>query len=117
MRRRYGNENIPIELLRSFIAVDDLGSFTKAAAVLHLTQPAISSQIRRLEIILGGSILQRKGTGNVLTERGHKAARLARKILSLNDQILSATGVETSFLPLRIGISPVYGGRILSNFL
>jgi DNA-binding transcriptional LysR family regulator len=117
MRRRYGNENIPIELLRSFIAVDDLGSFTKAAAVLHLTQPAISSQVRRLEVILGGSVFQRKGAGNVLTERGHKAARFARKILSLNDQILSATGAETSFLPLRIGISPIYGGKILSTLL
>src|SRR5260221_12792107 len=105
MRRRYGNENIPIELLRSFIAVDDLGSFTKAAAVLHLTQPAISSQIRRLEIIRGGSILQRKGTGNEVTERGHKAARLARKKLSLKDHNRTTTGGETSFLQLPIGIS------------
>jgi DNA-binding transcriptional LysR family regulator len=52
-----------------------------------------------------------------LTERGHKAARFARKILSRNDQILSATGAETSFLPLRIGISPIYGGKILSSLL
>ena len=41
--------NVPTDLLRAFVTVVDLGSYTKAAEVLGRTQPAVSLQIRRLE--------------------------------------------------------------------
>ena len=40
--------NIPTELLRTFVAVVDLRSFTKAAQLLGITQPAVSAQVKRL---------------------------------------------------------------------
>jgi DNA-binding transcriptional LysR family regulator len=47
--------NIPTELLRTLIAVVDLRSFTKAAQSLGVTQPAVSAQIKRLQILLPSS--------------------------------------------------------------
>ena len=41
--------NIPTDLLRTFIAIHELGSFTKTAQLLELTQPAVSAQMKRLE--------------------------------------------------------------------
>lgn len=47
MNRRY--RDIPIELLRSFVTINDLGGYTRAADELQLTQGAISAQMRRLQ--------------------------------------------------------------------
>ena len=49
--------NVPTDLLRAFVTVVDLGSYTKAAEVLGRTQPAVSLQIRRLEEILRTRLL------------------------------------------------------------
>ena len=47
--------NIPTDLLRTFIAVVDLRSFTRASQTLGVTQPAVSTQIKRLQVLIGGS--------------------------------------------------------------
>jgi len=57
MPRQYGHSTIPTELFRSFIAISEHGSFTKAAEELNLTQPAISAQMKRLQQMLGGDLL------------------------------------------------------------
>jgi DNA-binding transcriptional LysR family regulator len=46
--------NIPTELLRTFVAVVDMRSFTRAAQSLGITQPAVSAQVKRLQQLLGG---------------------------------------------------------------
>ena len=63
--RRQGRymKNIPTDLLRTLVTVVDLGSFTKAAASLGLTQPAVSSQIKRLQFLIGGDLFDRSGHG------------------------------------------------------
>ena len=45
--------NLQTDLLRTFVSIVDLGSFTKAGAALGRTQPAISLQMRRLEELVG----------------------------------------------------------------
>jgi DNA-binding transcriptional LysR family regulator len=45
--------NLQTDLLRTFVSIIDLGSFTKAGAALGRTQPAISLQMRRLEELVG----------------------------------------------------------------
>jgi hypothetical protein len=62
--------NIPTGLVRTFVAVVDLRSFTKAAAKLGVTQPAVSAQIKRLQSLLGGDLFDRSVQGVSLTQQG-----------------------------------------------
>ncbi len=70
-------------LLRSFVAIIDTGSFTRAGERVHLTQSTISQQIRRLEQQLGCPLLDRAGRQVVATAEGEKLLGLARRILAL----------------------------------
>jgi DNA-binding transcriptional LysR family regulator len=80
--------NIPTDLLRTLIAVVDLRSFTKAAASLGVTQPAVSAQIKRLQFLLGGDLFDRRTQGVSLTPHGELVVSYARRLLSINDQIV-----------------------------
>jgi DNA-binding transcriptional LysR family regulator len=68
--------NIPTDLLRAFVAVVDLRSFTKAAAKLGVTQPAVSAQIKRLQSLLGGDLFDRSVQGASLTPQGELVIRV-----------------------------------------
>ncbi|MCX9131374.1 LysR family transcriptional regulator [Aeromonas veronii] len=70
-------------LLRSFVAIIDTGSFTRAGERVHLTQSTISQQIRRLEQQLGCPLLDRSGRQVMATAEGEKLLGLARRILAL----------------------------------
>ena len=56
--------------IKLFCAVVDMGSFALASERLHITQPALSIQVRRLEKSLGAELLKRTKKGHVLTEAG-----------------------------------------------
>src|SRR5437899_10061293 len=84
--------NIPTDLLRTFVAICELGSFTKAAHLFGLTQPAVSSHMRRLESIIGTDLLEKSLSGVTLTDCGADVLRHARRLLSINDQLVSSDG-------------------------
>src|SRR6201992_282373 len=113
MHRRYEPRNIPIENLRSFVTILDAGSFTKAAERLNITQPAISAQIKRMQTLVGEDLFNKQSVGVSLTERGEAISRYARRILALNDQILSFGRREKRF---RIGLPSIFPGQFLRNF-
>ena len=64
--------------LRHFIALAGLGSFSRAADELHLTQPALSRSIRALEDELGQPLFDRVGRVSELTPYGREAVKLPR---------------------------------------
>lgn len=68
-------------LLRTFVAVADTGSFTRAAQRQHLTQSAVSHQIRRLEEQVGRRLLSRTTRSLTVTEDGEELLRHAQRIL------------------------------------
>lgn len=68
--------------LRAFITVAREGNLTRAATVLHVTQPAISLQIKALQEGLGVQLFSRTPNGMVLTRDGAKLLPLAEKILA-----------------------------------
>lgn len=82
--------NVPTDLLRTLVTVVDLGSYTRAAAVLGITQPAVSSQIKRLQSLLGQELFARGTNGLGLTPHGELVLGRARRLLSLNDEIVTA---------------------------
>ncbi|MCE5271008.1 LysR family transcriptional regulator [bacterium] len=69
-----------LEHLRFFHAVAENGSFTRAAAELLLTQPAVSSQIARLEEELGQKLFERRGKHVQLSRAGEMLYAQSRKI-------------------------------------
>ena len=80
--------NLDVTTLRSFVAVADLGGVTKAAGFLHLTQSAVSMQLKRLEELIGVSLLDRSGRGIALTPAGEQLLGYARRMVSLNDEVI-----------------------------
>jgi DNA-binding transcriptional LysR family regulator len=104
LHHRQDRSNIPTELLRSLVVIDDVGSFTKAAAVLRLTQPAISGQIRRLEKLVAAKLFVKSGGGLQLTEEGRIVTGYARRIVALHDQLLALGGADPKAKELRIGL-------------
>lgn len=84
--------NLDIDLLRAFVTVVETGSFTRAAAVLGRTQPAVSLQIRRLEDQLRCPLIDRGARGIGLTTEGSGLLPQARRLLRLNDEIVSTLG-------------------------
>jgi len=77
--------NLDVATLRSLLAVIDTGGVTRAANRLHLTQSAVSMQIKRLEDALDLTLLNRSGRGVMPTAEGEQLAAYARKIITLND--------------------------------
>jgi len=62
-------------------AVSDLGSLTEAAKALHLTQPALTHAIKKIEARFGAKLWQKQGRYLHLTPAGHEVLRLARRVL------------------------------------
>src|SRR5918999_1227422 len=96
--------NIPTELLRTLISVVDLRSFTKAAQALGVTQPAVSAQIKRLQMLLGSEILDKSAPGVTLTPMGEMVVNHARRLLSINDHILGLATPQPASQTIRIGV-------------
>jgi len=109
--------NIPTELLRTLVAVVDLRSFTKAAQSLGVTQPAVSAQIKRLQGLLGTDLLDKSAPGVSLTNAGELVVNYARRLLSINDQILDIAGPRLVTKVVRIGSTGDFTAAGIANGL
>src|SRR5713226_7167839 len=78
-----------LDLLRTFVAIVDNGSFTRAAQRLSLTQSTVSLQIKRLEDGLARRLFDRDGRDLQLTPEGEILLTYARQILQLGAEALS----------------------------
>jgi len=87
--------NLDLTALRSLVSVADLGGVTRAAGFLHLTQSAVSMQLKRLEESLGTTLLDRSGRTIALTAAGEQMVGYARQMLALNDEICARLSGQT----------------------
>ena len=71
-------------LLRTFVAICDSGSFTKAAREVNLTQSAVSLHVKRLEDQVGSRLIVPGARGVRLTEQGEVLLSYARRILAFS---------------------------------
>ena len=81
--------NLDITTLRSFVAVADLGGVTRAAGHLHLTQSAVSMQLKRLEEVLGLNLIDRSNRTVSLTAAGQQMLGYARRMVDMNDEVMA----------------------------
>jgi LysR family transcriptional activator of mexEF-oprN operon len=119
MNQAYGRD-LDLNLLRVFVAVASVGSVTRAAAKLYLTQPAISAALGRLTRTVGAPLFARSGRGLSLTPRGAQLfARLAPLLRSIIDATLAPGAFDpgTSERTLRIGLSDSMEELLLAPLL
>jgi DNA-binding transcriptional LysR family regulator len=105
--------------LHVFRVVADTLNFTKAAEELHLSQPAVTSQVRSLEEGLGIALLDRVGRNATLTPAGKALLPYARQIETLTSDAIAALapfGVQEG-VELNIGASHTIGVYLLPKLL
>lgn len=103
------------DLLRTFVAVHDTGSFTRAGSVVGRTQSAVSLQIKHLEEVLGHSLFERGSRGVQLTRSGADLLENARRVVSLLDETAGAFRSPTLIGPVRIGLPEEYGLAVIGQ--
>jgi LysR family glycine cleavage system transcriptional activator len=104
----------PTPVLAAFEAAARLGSFTAAGAELHLTQSAISRQIRALEELLGAPLFVRERQTVRLTEAGEGYAAEIREALLRISQATLAFRANPQGGTLNVAILPTFGTRWLA---
>lgn len=109
--------NLPIDVLRSFVAIVDAGSMLKATQTVFLTQSALSLQIKRLEDLLQQPLFSREGRRLALTPAGDAFLLYARRLLALNDEAVQAIAGAALHGPVRIGMVQDYAETLLSGVL
>lgn len=88
--------------LRALVGVAQHGSVAAAASALGYTPSAVSQQVKRLEATLGAALLERRGRGVLLTERGRVVAADARAVLDAMEQLVASSAGPGGFAPVRI---------------
>ena len=108
---------LDIDQLRTFIAISETGSFTKAAEVVNKTQSAVSMQMKRLEERLERPIFSRDGRASKLTEDGQRLLDYARRIVKLNVETLAAFSDAELSGRVRMGVPDDYADRYLPEIM
>ena len=108
---------LDLDVLRTFVAIAETGSFTLAASAVFRTPSAVSMQIKKLEEILGVSVFSRDARSVSLTQDGEMLMGYARRMLALNREAVSKFIVPDISGVVRLGSPDDYGERVLPNVL
>jgi DNA-binding transcriptional LysR family regulator len=108
---------LDIDQLRTFIAIAETGSFTKAAEVVNKTQSAVSMQMKRLEERLDRPIFARDGRASKLTEDGARLLDYARRLVKLNVETVAAFSDAALSGRVRLGVPDDYADRYLPEIM
>ena len=106
-----------MDLLRAFVSVAQLNSFTKAGEILGRSQPAVSLQIQRLEELIDEPLLTRNGKSLDLTDAGESLYDYANQILALNDLAISQITKSTISGRIRLGIPSEFATALLPKIV
>jgi DNA-binding transcriptional LysR family regulator len=109
--------NLDLDVMRSFAAGIELGSFAKAADRLGRSTSAVSAQLKKLEDQAGTPLLRKSGRGMVLTEAGEVMLGYARRLLELNDEAVSAVRGSQLEGRVRLGLQEDFGESVLPEVL
>ncbi|MDE3027372.1 MAG: LysR family transcriptional regulator [Paracoccaceae bacterium] len=109
--------NLPTDLLRTFVAVVELGGHSRAGVLLGRSQPAISLQIRRLEELVRAPILAHEGRTIHPTPAGEALLSYAREMIRINDEAIRYFHRSDMSGVLRIGIPTDYAASFLQSTL
>jgi DNA-binding transcriptional LysR family regulator len=109
---------VELRHLRYFVCVAEIENVSRAALKLHISQPALSRQIRDLEDELRVVLLERTAKSVSLTEAGRVFLKEARAVLERADQAIRKTqAVAGADIELHVGHSPTPTARLLPVIL
>jgi DNA-binding transcriptional LysR family regulator len=108
---------LDVDQLRTFIAIVEMGSFTRAADAVHKTQSAVSMQMKRLEERLERPIFTRDGRASKLTDDGERLLDFARRIVKLNVEAIAAFSDAELSGRVRLGVPDDYADRYLPEIM
>jgi DNA-binding transcriptional LysR family regulator len=103
--------------LRSFLAIVDTGSFTRAGERVHKTQSAVSMHVRRLEEQLGCALFVKQGRAARLTEEGERLIDYARRMIQVEAGAMAALSRKGLRGSVRLGIPDDYAEAFLADIL
>jgi DNA-binding transcriptional LysR family regulator len=109
--------NLDIDLLKTFLAVADTGSFTRAADEVNKTQSAVSMQMKRLEDLLARPLFAREGRTIRFTADGERLIEYARRLVTMNDEAVAAFTMPELAGSVRFGTPDDYADRFLPEIL
>jgi LysR family hydrogen peroxide-inducible transcriptional activator len=109
---------LTVQQLRYLIALERHRSFREAANACHVSQPALSTQVKKVEEILGVCLFDRSRQPIMPTERGSRIVTQAQRALEQIDRIaLVASEDETLAGSYRLGVIPTLASTLLPLFL
>jgi DNA-binding transcriptional LysR family regulator len=106
-----------LDVLRTFVAGVELGSFARAADRLGRSTSAVSAQLKKLEEQAGTPVLRKSGRGMALTEAGETMLAYARRLLELNDEAAAALHGAELEGAVRLGLQEDFGESLLTEVL
>src|ERR1700674_1533672 len=108
-----------IRELRYLVALANRAHFGRAAEECHVSQPTLSTQIRKLEEYLGVTLIERNAKSFALTPIGQEVVAKARRIVAQVDELLTVTRTEQGPLsaPLNLGVIPTLAPYLLPKLL
>ena len=117
--KRHTSPGVELRHLRYFVAVAETENVSRAALKLHVSQPALSRQIRDLEDEIGFCLLERTAKSVSLTDAGRAFLNDARALLQQADEAVKKARAIAGAEPteLKVGYSPAATARILPPIL
>ncbi|MEN0000499.1 MAG: LysR family transcriptional regulator [Pseudomonadota bacterium] len=108
---------VDLDLLRTFVAIAETGSFSKAAERVFRTPSAVSMQVKKLEEILQRSVFDRDSRSVSLTADGEVLLSYARRMLALSNELMARFVVPDMAGVVTLGAPDDYGQRIMPEVL
>jgi len=108
---------LELDVLRTFVAIAETGSFTLAANAVFRTPSAVSMQIKKLEEMLGRALFTRDARSVSLTADGEILIGYARRLLAINREAVSKFVLPDIQGVVRLGSPDDYGERVLPDVL
>ncbi|MFF1923594.1 LysR family transcriptional regulator [Streptomyces sp. NPDC058221] len=108
--------DLQINRLRALVAVVEHGGFRRAAEALHITQPAVSQQIRQLSGFIKGPVFASTGREMRLSPQGEELLAYARRMVTLNDEAVGRFVPEAGHTLLSVGVTSQLA-EVLPEFL
>lgn len=109
--------DIELRLLRSFAAIHETGSVSRAAERMGCTQAAMSMRLKMLETQIGAALVLRRPGGLVPTPRGAEVYARALAVLSAHDELVSLTRSRPARHRLRLGMPDDYASGWLAGLI